>query len=146
MRKHNVAAVASLLAVGAAHAGTIDLHAPLPAPWGGTVDVAYTTVVTGFSADGNYVQGVARGYYCHGHSGRGGGCTYLYWCNQFTWDLSGTLVSTEAVGTYFNCPAYAAANYSLVFTNPINPDYTAGTTVVPGIYGSYTLEPWLETP
>lgn len=67
----------------------------------------YRTTVTGFSADGNYVQGSVASHYTCGHSGRGSTVHTVYLCTILTWDLSGNLVSAATAPslTSVNCPA-----------------------------------------
>jgi hypothetical protein len=72
----------------------------------------YSTAVTGFSADGNYVTGQAPAYFTCGHSGRGATIHTYYSCAQLTWDLSGNLVSATDTVQFasngapmsYNCP------------------------------------------
>lgn len=63
------------------------------APLGATT-AAYGTVVTGFSADGNYVLGQVTSHFTVGCRGRG--CFHTYYvCTSLQWDLGGNLVSTS---------------------------------------------------
>lgn len=95
--------------------------------------------VTGFSADGNYVLVEAKGYTTCGNSGRNGGISHVYWCDQLTFDLSGNLVSKLALkpATYAgfnNCPW---VDPGLVFENSggyqafTNKENYNGTQTVP---------------
>jgi hypothetical protein len=69
---------------------------------GSVTTTAYATVVTGFSADGNYVTGQDSAWFTCGHSGRGSTVHTIYSCAQLTWDLSGNLVSAVAPIAYNN--------------------------------------------
>lgn len=115
---------------------------------GTATTVAYDTVVTGFSTDGNYVLGQVPGYFMCGHSGRGSTVHAVYTCVQLRWDLSGILISTTANPSFasngnpisVNCPS---ADPSAVYTN--TGGYDAETLVQPNYYGSYYY-PTLVTP
>jgi hypothetical protein len=63
---------------------------------------------TGFSADGNYVQSLTKGYVsCRGH--------YYYWCDQLQFDLSGNFVGFTVLGpNQWKCPA---ADPTKIYTN-----------------------------
>jgi hypothetical protein len=162
MNRSLVAAVAIALSTGAAAETTIQLptphtitlnpavNAPRCSAWYVTT-AGYQTVVTGFSADGNYVLGQVSAYFTCGSSGRGGGGIHTYYsCAQLTWDLTGALVSATdpitmsngyPVSTYcpsvpLNQPSMTPPSNSVVgneFTNAGN--YTA-ETVVEEICGS----------
>jgi hypothetical protein len=63
------------------------------------------TSATGFTADGNYVTGLSRGYVACGHSGRGSNLVYTYYCMTDVWDLLGNLVSVTVLpNSYWTCP------------------------------------------
>ena len=57
-----------------------------------TADELLPSVVTGFSADGNYVTSLARGYVACGHSGRGTNYVYFRWCGTLRFALAGNFV------------------------------------------------------
>ena len=107
-------AVLALGFCGAASAQTTQtLPTTMNAPWGA---VTVQAAVTGFTADGNYVTGHSRGYIAHGHSGKGATITYLYYCRDWTWDLSGKVVGftdygTNVYATYSKCPLMNAGGF-----------------------------------
>ena len=88
------------------------------------------TAANGFTADGNYLTGVSRGYVACGHSGRVGGLHYTYYCLLDVWDLSGNLISVTP-HDYATCPP---KQYDVGFTDPVNPAYRA-YTVTNSYYG-----------
>jgi hypothetical protein len=125
------------------------VNAPRCSAWYVTT-AGYATVVTGFSADGNYVLGQVSASLTCGSSGRGGTIHTYYSCAQLTWDLTGTLVSATdpitlsngyPVSTYcpteqLNMPSTTPPSNSVVgneFTNA--GEYTA-ETVIEEICGS----------
>jgi hypothetical protein len=61
---------------------------------GAVTTIGYKTVVTGFSADGNYALGQVAAWFTCGHSGRGSTVHTVWSCAQLRWDLSGNLVDT----------------------------------------------------
>jgi hypothetical protein len=77
----------------AAYAGTvIPLHAPVPPPYlHDTCHFVNQNIVgvQGFSASGEYILGLAKGYTACGSVGS----KYEYWCAALKWDLEGNLVS-----------------------------------------------------
>jgi hypothetical protein len=97
----------------------------------------YKSVVTGFSADGNYVLGQVSSHFTCGSSGRGGTLYTVHLCTSLTWDLSGNLVSVNTPSNGHqsqDCPAV-----SLVPPSTIPP----GTTVVGNEFtntGGYVAE------
>jgi len=118
----SLACVFALVVCGVANAGEINLPSPIlntyyPAT---TYRCLYQapawTSANGFSADGNYVLGVSKGYLACGHSGRGSNLVYTYYCMFDTWDLSGNLVSVT-VQPVTACAPYGQ-NYTLSWTNP----------------------------
>ena len=88
-----IAFACSFLFLASAHAGTLSLQLPVAHfnPICSYAPVNEQTV-TGFSADGNYVYVEAHGYTTCGSSGRGSTVQHVYWCEQLTFDLSGSLV------------------------------------------------------
>jgi hypothetical protein len=97
----------------------------------------YETVVTGFSADGNYVLGQAPSWFTCGSAGRGGTLYSVALCTFLTWDLSGNLVSVNTPSNGHQSQACPAV--SLVFPSRTPP----GTTVVGNEFantGGYTAE------
>jgi hypothetical protein len=97
--------------------------------------LAYSTV-TGFSADGNYVQSLTKGYvYCRGNGG------YFYWCDQLQFDLSGNFVGFTVLGpNQWKCPT---ADATKVYTNAGG--YTANSKAVHFPY-STVYQPELMAP
>jgi hypothetical protein len=81
---------------------------------------AYSTVVTGFSVDGNYVQGQVSAYFTCGHSGRGSTVHTVYSCAQLTWDLSGNLVGAVAPIAYNNGQPVSSYCPTVSLTYPSN--------------------------
>jgi hypothetical protein len=76
----------------------------------------YKSVVTGFSADGNYVLGQVLSRWVCGN-GRGSAIRYGTACTYLQWDLSGALTSvmTPTVGlTNLTCPP---ADPTATYTN-----------------------------
>lgn len=55
----------------------------------------YKTTLTGFSADGNYIEGQVASHFTCGSSGRGGTLHTVTLCTYLTWDLSGVLVNSN---------------------------------------------------
>jgi hypothetical protein len=114
---------------------------------------AYNTVVTGFTADGNFVTGQVPASFVCGRSGRGGVIYHYSLCVQFKWDLSGNLVNTVATTALdangkpvsSSCPT---ADPAAVYTN--TGGYEAQTLTYQacvGIYCSRTYYyPTLVTP
>ena len=103
---------------------------------------AFSTAVTGFSADGNYVTGQAPAYFTCGFS------RTFYSCAQITWDLAGNLVSATDTIEYsrpgalvsYNCP-----DLGLVMPSRTPPS----TTVVGNSFtnpGGYVAETLLSQP
>ncbi len=83
-----------LLVCTTAHADTISLQLPVKHFNPICVDAPINEqTVTGFSADGNYVLVKAKGYTTCGSSGRGSTVQHVYWCEQLTFDLSGSLAT-----------------------------------------------------
>jgi hypothetical protein len=68
------------------------VHTPVCYADNVTVSV-YSTAVTGFSSDGNFVNGQATAHFTCGHSGRGANIHTYYSCASLVWDLAGNLVS-----------------------------------------------------
>ena len=64
---------------------------------------------TGFSADGNYVESLTKGYvFCKGYG-------YFYWCDQLKFDLSGNFAGFTVLGpNQWKCPA---ADPTQIYTN-----------------------------
>ena len=135
-----------LLSVGSAQAGTalytpqtVPLTIPTPAPYcyaANATTQPYATALTGFSSDGNYVEGQVQSHYTCGHSGRGGYVKTVYLCTTLTWDLTGSLVSTHTPysPTSVSCPAVPV---TLPSTSP------PGSTVVGNEFtnsGDYVAE------
>lgn len=121
-----------LMVSGTAFAGT-DVPLQIPAAYTRPVYPA-ENVVTGFSADGNYLIVHARGWYASGHSGRGSNYTYQSWCGDLTFDLAGNLVGSTVVtasgtASYYACPT---ADASGNFTN--SGGYNAYTVVTRPVY------------
>jgi hypothetical protein len=102
------------------------------------------TAASGFTADGNYLNGISQGYVACGHSGRVGGLHYTYYCLLDVWDLSGNLISVT-VHDSATCPSKATAS-SQTWTNPLNPAYQAYT--VTNVYYGYIQSQYavLDTP
>lgn len=99
------------------------------------------TAANGFSADGNYINGISKGYVACGHSGRGSNLHYTYYCLFDVWDLSGNLISVTPQ-PYASCPQKQLGTW----TNPINPAYQAYT--VTNTYYGYIQSQYavLDTP
>jgi hypothetical protein len=108
----------------------------------------YSTAVTGFSADGNYVTGQVPAYFTCGHSGRGATIHTYYSCAQLTWDLSGNLVS--ATDTVQFASNGAPASYSCPDLGLVMPSRTPPSTTVVGNSftndGGYVAETLLSQP
>lgn len=85
---------------------TAALEPAVPCAPYATID-PYKTVVTHFSADGNYVLGQVASHYTCGCRGRG--CLHTYYvCTFLQWDLAGNLVSTSTPSNglaNINCPS-----------------------------------------
>jgi hypothetical protein len=126
------------------------VNAPRCSAWYVTT-AGYQTVVTGFSADGNYVLGQVSAYFTCGSSGRGGGGIHTYYsCAQLTWDLTGALVSATdpitlsngyPVSTYcpsvtLNQPSMTPPSNSVVGNSFENAGGYTAETVVEEICGS----------
>jgi hypothetical protein len=107
-----------------------------------TYNPAAWTAANGFSADGNYVNGVSQGYVACGHSGRLSNLHYTYYCLLDVWDLNGNLVSAtpQPLAT---CPHKQSGT---VWSNPVNPAYQAFT--VTNTYYGYIQSQYavLDTP
>ncbi len=113
MKTFFAAVILALCSLASAQAQTATIYLPTPYTiplnpvvqgagcYAGSVTLrAYSTVVTGFSADGNYVTGQDIAYFTCGHSGRGSTIHTVYSCAQLTWDLSGNLVgATDIIAT-----------------------------------------------
>jgi hypothetical protein len=138
--------VAAVLSIPAYAASEIRLASPLvfnyyinsycfynPPAW---------TAANGFSADGNYVNGISQGYVACGHSGRGSNIHYTFYCLLDVWDLSGNLISVTPQ-PYASCPQKQPVT---VWTDPVNPAYQAYT--VTNSYYGYIQSQYavLETP
>lgn len=121
----------------AAHAADLAQPVSYFSPICGYAPVNVQTV-NGFSADGNYVLVEAKGYTTCGNSGRDGGISHVYWCDQLTFDLSGRLVSKVALkpatyAGYNTCPwadphaVYSNSGGYQAFSNDLN--YNSTLTV-----------------
>jgi hypothetical protein len=106
----SLACVFALFASAAFAGTTIDLPSPIVNTYYPTTTTLCTyqakawTSASGFSADGNYVQGISYGYLACGHSGRLPNLHYTYYCMFDMWDLSGNLASVT-VQPYTTCAA-----------------------------------------
>lgn len=140
-----------LLVASVAQAGTnVPLQVPDPGTWDGNTCTGSNVnelVVTGFSADGNYLTVHTRGWVACGHSGRGSNLKYSRWCGTMTFDLAGNLVGTSIVSnnlyaTFLKCPI---ADQSATYTNAGG--YIGWTQeVVNNTYGTATYTPKLSAP
>ena len=97
-----VAILLQLLSVSAFAGTTIQL--PLPYSVGSTY-FHRMAIVTGFSADGNYVIAESTGTTVTGHSGRGSTIRRTYECVRWTWDLAGNVVNEAVLDSLHACPA-----------------------------------------
>ena len=148
MRTLSLAFVLSLLCA-VALAGPVTIQNPtiqdlVPAATCGA-GVPMQSIVTGFSANGNYLMSTAKGWVACGHSGRGTNFVYYRWCFYLTFDLAGNLVSVtgqQSNAAYSACPnADAGATY----TNSAG--YTGYTEVFSQpAYGTYQRYPALDAP
>lgn len=147
--KSPIACVLSLFALSA-HAGTeIPLDTPHTVNLTPIVSVAgrcsaaqattygYATVVTGFSADGNYVLGQVPSWFTCGHSGRGSTVHTDNVCTYLRWDLSGNLVS-ETTPTHGD-GSLPCASVPVVLPSKIPPSSTVVGNEFPSA-GGYTAE------
>jgi hypothetical protein len=113
----------------------------------------YASIVTGFSADSNYVLGQVPATYVCGHSGRGSTIQHYGVCALLMWDLTGNLVGVTAKPAYNSlgqpvtarCPV---VDPTAVYTNSAG--YTAETVIeqacgTSACYSTY-YEPTLITP
>ena len=144
-----IASLALILPPIAAQAGEIPLSTPHTVDLSPVVSVArcfasqattraFASVVTGFSADGNYVLGQVSSHFTCGSSGRGGILYTVQLCTFLTWDLSGNLVSVNTPSNGHQSQACPAV--SLVFPSTTPP---TTTTVVGNEFTSaagYTAE------
>ena len=96
-------------------------------------------VITGFSADGNYVIGESNGATVSGHSGRGSTIHTTWSCVQWTWDLTGNVVDEIVLDPLHAC---SGLDPTQTFTN--DGGYVAWTTVYQ--YYPATHFPMLTTP
>jgi len=131
-----VAILLQLLSVSAFAGTTIQL--PLPYSVGSTY-FHRMAIVTGFSADGNYVIAESTGTTVTGHSGRGSTIRRTYECVRWTWDLAGNVVNEAVLDSLHACPAL---NPTRQFTN--SGGYLAWTTVYQ--YYPATHFPMLTSP
>jgi hypothetical protein len=132
------------LLAGAANAGTTtnlplptirSLNSAIPSTCTWVNYATPFTIATGFSADGNYVNGTADNQAICGHSGRGSNLTYWPYCATFTWDLSGNLVNTVIgqcykanVATYTNAGGYEASTFVQTYFGYLQYEYPVLTT------------------
>ena len=124
---------------------TIDLTPPVSATGcyaGQVTTLGYKTVVTGFSADGNYVLGQVAAWFTCGHSGRGSTIHTIWNCAQLQWDLSGNLISTT-VNVVRGAGGQPVSSYCPVETLEMPSTTPPGSTVVGNAFtntGDYVAE------
>ena len=144
--------VASILCNPAYAASEIQLPSPLvfkyapPNPNCPNSTAEAWTSANGFTADGNYLNGISYGWIACGHSGRGSNLIYTRYCFLDVWDLNGNLVSVT-VQPYTACYAPMQLQPQFVrWTNPVNPGYSAYT--VTDMYYGYIQSRYavLDTP
>jgi hypothetical protein len=137
-----VAILLQLLPVSAFAGTTIQLPVPYSVPYSapgafGTTYFYRMAIITGFSADGNYVIAESIGYTV---SGSGGFTHTTHECVQWTWTLAGSVVNEKVLDPLHACPT--TLDPTREFTN--SGGYLAWTTVYE--YYPLTHFPMLTSP